>query len=82
MKETDKKTNRNATKLAIVVVLVWIALFGMIFKCDASDKKHLPFAGKTKHKTVKKMTKRQVRKAQKGKTFYYRNKKGKIKKRI
>jgi len=37
---------------------------------------------KTKHRTVKRMTKRQVRNAQKGKTFYYRNKRGKLKKRL
>lgn len=37
------------------------------------------FGGSTKHKPVKKMTKMQVRNAQRGKTFYVHHK-GKVKK--
>jgi hypothetical protein len=41
----------------------------------------LPFYRPVKHKTVKRMTRKQVRKAQNGKNFYVR-KKGQMKKNL
>jgi cbb3-type cytochrome oxidase cytochrome c subunit len=53
-----------------------IALFVIaLFMCTISvPVQALPFFKRTKHKTVKKMRKRHIRKAQKGKTFYFRRK--------
>lgn len=74
----EKELNRKATRL-IFIIIVAIALSTLfVSKCEAQS---LPFAGKTKNKTVKRMKKRQVRKSQKGKTYYYRTKSGKLKKR-
>lgn len=39
-----------------------------------------PFAGHTRHKPIKRMTRRQVRDAQQGRTLYFRYK-GKVEKR-
>ena len=58
-------------KIIIYLILVLLAL-------PAASQ---PFAGRTKHHTVKRMTRSQVRKAQKGKTYYYRTNDGKLKKR-
>lgn len=60
-------------KLLFILILTLISM-------SVPAKKSSPFAGKTKHKTVKKMSKRQVKNAQKGKTFYHM-KRGKIRKR-
>ncbi len=55
-------------------------LISIVFVCSIMMQKTA--SAKTKHKTVVKMSRRQVKNAKKGKTFYYRNKKGKLKKRI
>jgi len=68
MNRLDKQSNRTANKAIFIVLLIMAVCFCLVFNANASS----PFAGKTKHKTVKRMTKRQVKKAQKGKTFYYR----------
>lgn len=69
-----KKTNRLATFIIVVVTALFLLLAFSI-----TSNAHEPFAGKTKHKTVKKMKKHHIKKAQKGKTYYYREH-GKLKK--
>ena len=59
---------------------VIIILVAILFTSIAHGKEYLPFAGSTKHKTVKTMSKKQVKNVKKGKTFYYR-KHGKVVKR-
>lgn len=61
-------------KIIFILIIGFLAL-------NLSAKEYQPFAGKTKHKKVKKMSKRQLKRSQKGKTFYYHNKKGKVVKR-
>ena len=63
-------------KLLLLLVLGTFTLIS-----QAENKEYLPFAGKTKHKKVKKMKKRQVKNAQKGKTFYCRKNNKLIKRR-
>jgi len=47
-----------------------------------SNAKYQPFAGKTKHKTIKRMSKREFNRAKKGETLYFwKNKKLKKRKR-
>jgi hypothetical protein len=67
MNEFDKATNARATKLICVIVFIIVASICLVLKAGAQQ----PFAGSTKHKTIKKMSKRQVRNAQKGKSLYY-----------
>ena len=62
-----------------IILLLVLGIFALVSTGSTSNK-HLPFAGKTKHKTVKYMKKKHVKKAQKGKNYYFR-KNGKIKKR-
>ena len=78
-----KTKSKGEFRVVHLIIIVLIALFVSIFfatKAQAQDT-DLPFAGKTKNKTVKRMKKREIRNAQKGKTFYYRTNSGKIKKR-
>lgn len=63
-------------KLLILIAVVILSTISIESKAQC-----FPFEGKTKNKTVKKMSKRQVRDAQHGRTMYYRNKKGEIVKR-
>ena len=58
-----------------------LLLFALVLFVPTMQAQERPFAGKTKNKTVKKMKKRQIKKAKKGKSYYYRTKNGKIKKR-
>jgi len=59
-------------KLFIIVILLFSFSFGY----------SQPFAGKTKHKPLSgKMTKKQIKNAKEGKTFYYRNDRGHVVKR-
>ena len=51
--------------------ILFIVLLGFVF---VGQSKELPFAGSTKHKTIKKMKRHQIREIQKGKTFYIRKK--------
>lgn len=74
--EIEKINEKKVNRMILIVVIIIIATICIALNASA----HEPFAGKTKHKTVKKMSKRQVKKAKKGKTFYYR-KHGKIVKR-
>lgn len=55
-----------------IIFLLIVGLFAFISNSNAENTGS-PFAGKTKHKKVKKMKRHQVKNAQKGKTFYYRS---------
>ena len=63
-------------KLLLLITVVILSSISIESKAQC-----FPFEGKTRHKTIKKMSKRQVRDAQHGKTMYYRNKRGEVVKR-
>ena len=58
-----------------LLFIVAMALFCFSYSAEAK-----PYHSRKNHKTVKRMTKRQVKNASKGKTFYHM-KRGKIRKR-
>lgn len=58
----------------IIIVLILLLAVSTV---DAQ-----PFAGTTKHKTVKRLKKSQVRKIQKGENLYVRVKNGKVKRNL
>lgn len=63
-------------KLLLIITIVILSSISVESKAQC-----FPFEGRTTHKTVKKMSKRQVRDAQHGRNMYYRDKKGNVKKR-
>lgn len=67
------KNNKRFRQVAILIV----AIFFISIPAPAQER----FAGSTKHKTVKKMKRHQVRKIQKGKNYYSRVN-GKVKKNL
>jgi hypothetical protein len=60
----------------LIIIMMAIFLVSGIWSEVAAQ----PFSGRTKHKLMKRMTRHQVGKAQKGKTLYYHHK-GKLHKR-
>lgn len=59
-------------KLSVIIVLCFV------FGCGGGVSAQ-PFAGQTKHKLVVKQSKRAVKRAAKGKTYYTHKKNGKVK---
>lgn len=58
----------------LFIILILLFSFSFVYS--------QPFAGRTKHKPLNKaMTKKQIKNAKEGKTFYYRNSKGQVIKR-
>lgn len=56
-----------------IILLLVVAFFALNFS-SCSTTNSLPFAGKTKHKPIKYMKKKEIKKAKQGKNMYhYRN---------
>jgi len=76
MTPEEKQINRKANKLFLVFFLIFALIASLALNSNAQQ----PFAGKTKHKTVKRMSKRQVKNAKKCNRMYVW-KRGKLRKR-
>jgi len=59
--------------------LIVIVFIGFLVIVPGGDCTARPFTGHTKHKPVVKQSRRSIKRAQAGKTYYKRNKRGNVK---